>query len=100
MMMMKTSRKKKQKMTGGDLTRLKNAPLTTIKGLVIPVEWDDKGNIRNLVISTFDEDEYIIEPDQAGKQLMSSIRKELEVTGHVSEIADRKVIKVKRISPN
>ena len=87
-------------MTRGDLTRLKNDPLTTIRGLVIPVEWDDKGNILNLVISTFDEDEYLIELDQRGKQLMSSIRQELEVTGEVTEIEERKVIKVTRINPN
>jgi len=87
-------------MKGDDLTRLKNDPLTTIRGLVIPVEWDDKGNILNLVISTFDEDEYLIELDQRGKQLMSSIRQELEVTGEVTEIEERKVIKIMRINTN
>ncbi|MBC8485393.1 MAG: hypothetical protein H8D45_05060, partial [Bacteroidetes bacterium] len=75
-------------------------PVTTIRGIVIPVEWDDKGNILKLVISTFDEDEYLIELDKRGKQLMSSIRKELEVTGLVIEGDERKVIKVMRINPN
>ncbi|MBL7174592.1 MAG: hypothetical protein ISS66_02085 [Desulfobacteraceae bacterium] len=87
-------------MKGGDVTRPKNAPVTTIRGIVIPVEWDDKGNILKLVISTFDEDEYLIELDKRGKQLMSSIRKELEVTGLVIEGDERKVIKVMRINPN
>jgi hypothetical protein len=68
-MMMETSGKKRQKMKGGDVTRPKDAPNITIRGLVVPVEWDDKGNILNLVISTFDEDEYLIELDQRGKQL-------------------------------
>jgi hypothetical protein len=97
---MKTVGNKRQKMKGVDVTRPKNAAMTTIRGLVIPVEWDDKGNILNVVISAFDEDEYFIEPDQTGRKLMSSIRQELEITGQVTEIEDRKVIKVMRINPN
>jgi len=74
--------------------------LTTIRGLVIPVEWDDEGNILNLGISTYDEDEYWIEMDQRMKQMISILRKEVEVTGLVAENEGRKKIVVKKINPN
>jgi len=77
-----------------------NDHLTTIRGLVIPVDWDEDGNILNLAISTFDEDEYWIEIDKKIKQLMSIIRKEVEVTGLVGETDGRKRIIVKRIDIN
>ena len=52
-----------------------------IQGIVIPAGWDEKGNVTAISIFTFDEQEYIVEKDKIGKQLMSSIREEVDVSG-------------------
>lgn len=52
-----------------------------IHGIVIPAGWDEKGNVTAISIFTFDEQEYIVEKDKIGKQLMSSIREEVDVSG-------------------
>jgi len=39
----------------------------TIKGIVIPVDWDKKGKVVAAAISTYDEDEYLIDNDYKGK---------------------------------
>lgn len=62
--------------------------LTTVRGIVIPVEWDGEGNALAVAISSPDEQEYVIEQDKKGKELIGLIRQEVEVSGVV-----RKVIK-------
>ena len=44
--------------------------LTTIKGIVIPVDWDEKGKVVTAVISTHTEDEYLIHKNYKGKELL------------------------------
>lgn len=77
-----------------------NNHLITLRGLVIPVEWDEDGNIRNLAISTYDEDEYWIEMDHVINRMISILRKEVEVTGLIDETDGRKKIIVKSINSN
>lgn len=62
--------------------------LTTVRGIVIPVDWDKEGNAITVAISGLDEQEYVIEQDEKGKELIGLIRQEIEVSGVV-----RKVIK-------
>ena len=62
--------------------------LTTVRGIVIPVEWDGEGNALAVAILSPDEQEYVIEQDKKGKELIGLIRQEVEVSGVV-----RKVIK-------
>lgn len=38
--------------------------MINVKGILIPVNWDPKGNVVSLAITTNDENEYLIE-DQA-----------------------------------
>lgn len=71
---------KKKKGTGDELT--------TIRGIVIPVDWDEDGNMLVAAISGSNEQEYVIEQDKKGKKLIGLIRQEIEVSGVV-----RKVIK-------
>ncbi|MDO9567752.1 MAG: hypothetical protein Q7J15_13590 [Candidatus Desulfaltia sp.] len=61
---------------------------TTVRGIVIPVEWDEEGIALAAVISGLDEQEYMIEQDEKGKELLEFIRHEIEVDGVV-----RKAIK-------
>lgn len=70
--------------------------LTTVRGIVIPVDWDEEGNMLAAAISGSDEQEYVIEQDEKGKELLQFIRHEIEVSGLVRKaIKGRKTITVK-----
>jgi len=76
----------------------KNRKLITIKGIVIPVDWDQKGNPVSVVIATHTEQEYLVSNNSKGKELFSLIREGVEISGIVEEIAGIKIIKVKDIA--
>ncbi|MBU4013149.1 MAG: hypothetical protein KJ550_06755 [Proteobacteria bacterium] len=70
--------------------------LTMVRGIVIPVDWDKEGNALAVAISSPDEQEYLIEQDEKGKELIGLIRQEVEVSGMVRKAnKDRKTITVK-----
>jgi hypothetical protein len=75
----------------------KNRRLIAIKGIVIPVDWDQKGNPVSVAIATHTEEEYLVSNDSKGKELFNLIREGVEITGLVKEIAGMKIIKVKDI---
>ncbi len=70
--------------------------MTLVKGVVVPTDWDEQGNVIALAISSNDEKEYIVDKKGKGKELLGLIRKEVEVRGVVSEENNRKVIKVSK----
>ena len=70
--------------------------LITIRGLVTPVAWDEKGHITAVAVSTFDEDEYLIDKVDKWQQLLSLIRKEVEICGELREESGKKIIRVKK----
>jgi hypothetical protein len=71
--------------------------LTTVRGLVIPVGWDDRGRITETVIATHFEDEYLIDQNEWGEELLAFLRQRVKVIGIVKEGAGgRKVITVKK----
>ena len=69
--------------------------LIKINGLVIPADWDERGNVTRLSISAFDEDLYIIVKDREGDQLFPFIRSKVAVRGIVTESDGIKSIKIK-----
>lgn len=70
--------------------------LFKIQGLIIPSAWDKEGNVLAVVVSTFDEDEYLVERDEKGEQLFGLLREEVEVSGVVGIKDGIKTIKVKK----
>ena len=68
----------------------------TIKGIVIPVDWDEKGKVVAAAISTHDEDEYLIDPNYKGKELLHFVQEEVEVSGVAKENKDKKIIAVQK----
>ena len=70
--------------------------LTTLRGLVIPVAWDAKGNAVSIAVSTDSEEEYVIERSGKGEELFRLIREEVEVSGAVKNDDNRKVISVRK----
>jgi hypothetical protein len=71
--------------------------LITIKGIVLPIDWDRKGNVAAMALSTYDEDEYLIEKDENGAALEAFMREEVEVVGIVREAGGRQIITVKGV---
>ena len=68
----------------------------TIKGIVIPVDWDEKGKVVAAAISTHNEDEYLIDNDYKGEELLHFVREEVEVSGVAKEKKDKKIITVQK----
>ena len=55
----------------------------TIRGTILPDDWDKDGNITSIGIESNDEEEYIIDLNKCGMKLLSFIDCEVEVTGKV-----------------
>jgi hypothetical protein len=70
----------------------------TIKGVIIPVDWDRKGNVIAVAIATQDEDEYRIDERGKGKELLGFIREEIHASGEVTEREGKKVIQIAKYS--
>lgn len=67
-----------------------------IRGLVTPSEWDENGDIISVSISTFDEEEYLVDRDEKGDGLLPFLHREMEIFGFVRKDGRSKRIKIKR----
>jgi len=52
-----------------------------IRGLVIPADWDETGNVVAVSIATFNEAKYLVSENQAGKELLNFIEHEVAAVG-------------------
>ncbi len=59
----------------------------TITGLVTAWEWDEDNNVTAVAVST-DDDDYVVDNNDLGEELMELIDHEVEVTGTVSTDED------------
>ena len=80
---------------GDDDKRKAGINPVTIRGIVIPADWDEKGNVVAVAVSTYDEVEYLIENHEKEKELKAFIREEVEVSGILREEKNRLIIKTK-----
>ena len=55
-----------------------------IRGLLVPVDWDERGNIIETAVSTYFEEEYLIERNARGEALLPFLRQKVKVVGLVS----------------
>jgi hypothetical protein len=70
---------------------------TTVRGLVIPVDWDEKGNVTATAISTHLEEEFLVDQNAWGEALLAFLRQRVKVSGSVVLKEDgKKVITVNR----
>lgn len=60
----------------------------------MPVRWDDKGSPVAAAISTEGEEEYYIDNDHKGLELLDLLQEEVQATGLVREVDGKKVITV------
>lgn len=68
----------------------------TIRGIVIPVDWDEKGKVVAVGVSACDEEEYLVDKDYKGQELLHYIQEEVEVSGVVREARNKKIITVRK----
>jgi 5S rRNA maturation endonuclease (ribonuclease M5) len=54
-----------------------------IRGIVIPVDWDERGTVIAAALSTHKEEEYLIDRDCKGREIIDHIQHEVEVRGVV-----------------
>ena len=67
----------------------------TIWGLLVPVDWDDEGNITETAVSTYFEEEYFIAKNARGEALFPFLRQEVKVIGLMRmDDRGRKVVRV------
>jgi len=61
-------------------------------GVVTSAKWDENDNIIGVSIQTLDEEEYIVEFNKIGRELITCLHKRVEASGSVRERMDGKQI--------
>ena len=74
--------------------------VTKIRGVVIPTAWDDQGKVTRIAISSHDENEYQVDPEGKGPDLLLHIRKEVDATGVVREEEGKKIVRIRKYTVN
>jgi len=73
--------------------------MINIKGIIIPVNWDEKGNVIGLALATHKEEEYFIEDDGKAAKLNTFLRQEVRISGILENKGGKKIIKIKKLTP-
>jgi len=68
------------------------AAFAKIWGVIIPADWDDKGNVMAIAISTRTEEEYRIKMDHNGEKLKAFLHREAEVSGFLRREKNKMVL--------
>jgi hypothetical protein len=67
------------------------------KGIIVPVEWNEDGIVVSFAVSTFDEDEYVLDSSLSRAEMMALIREEVEVSGELRIENGKKTITVSQM---
>ncbi len=70
---------------------------TTIRGIVIPAAWDEKGNVISVAIATYHEEKYLVADNITGRKLISLLKKKVVVDGVIKDKDSVKIIYAKTI---
>lgn len=70
----------------------------SVRGILLPSEWDESGAVIALTLFTFDEDEYRVECDETMRELLHVLRHELIVEGHFRWEQGKKIIKITKLT--
>jgi hypothetical protein len=73
----------------------KSNQLITVRGILLPVDWDVGGQVIALGLSGTDEKEYQIEVNDKKAELLALLQKDVEVTGLLRKRAGSSVIVIK-----
>ncbi len=70
---------------------------TTIRGIVIPAAWNEKGDVISVAIATYHEEKYLVADNIIGRNLMSLLKKKVVVDGVIKDEDTVKIIYAKTI---
>lgn len=59
--------------------------LNSVTGIVVPVDWDDKGMPTAVALLVPGGNDCYVQPDENGKALLELVTKEVEVRGQVKK---------------
>ncbi|MEJ2656212.1 MAG: hypothetical protein P8012_03330 [Desulfobacterales bacterium] len=69
-----------------------------IKGVLLPVNWDENGSVQDIALYADDENEYIIVKDTKSKEMIKLLRQEVELYGIVQRKKGKNIISVEGYS--
>jgi len=64
---------------------IKKRKKRAITGVVTPYDWNESHDVRGVLIKTLDREEYVVEPNKLGKQLLSMADCTVRVRGAVRQ---------------
>jgi len=70
-----------------------------LRGVIIPVDWDQKGKVVATAISTHNEEEYLIIDKADPERVNLLINEEVEITGWVKKRGKKKMVEVITCKP-
>ncbi len=68
----------------------------TVMGVVVPIEWDDAGHPYAFALFTYDEREFLIDPEcLPGREVIAMPQQKIKVTGTLGGVVNnRRLIRV------
>lgn len=72
----------------------------TIRGIIIPTEWNNRGEAVRVAIVTYDEDSYLVVDNEFGKTLAARLRERIIAKGRVNTSVTFKEIEIIQFSIN
>ena len=74
----------------------KTNDIITLVGVVMPVEWNDKGGPLEFAVFTYEEQEFLIDPESlCGKELAGLLQQKVRVAGTPGKtVNNRRTIRV------
>jgi hypothetical protein len=74
----------------------KNNGQTTVRGILIPMGWNENGRVVAIGLSGTDESQRLIEKNEKLGELLGLIQMEVELRGLLREQSGKEIILVKR----
>lgn len=73
----------------------------TTEGVVIPVDWNDNGDPITFAVSTYNEQEYLIDKiNRPGRRVVKHLHRKIWMTGTLGAVVNnRRVMTVKCFKP-
>lgn len=70
----------------------------TIKGVLLPVKWDENGSVQDIALYADDENEYIVVKSTKSKDMIKLLRQQVKLYGTVQCKKGKHIIDVESYS--
>ena len=87
------------KKTSGKKEKKSRKDIIFLRGVIIPVDWDQKGKVVATAISTHNEEEYLIIDKADPDRVNSLLNEEVEITGWVKKRGKKKMVEIITCNP-